>query len=695
MSTRWITGRGFQLAIAALLLAALGLAGCGAGGGSDGDSGPVAGAPADPGVGAPLPPVLPPPVAPVPCLAGPTVGGINVLVSQNVISGVAPLAVFFDATATTSAATTIPFHELEYRWDFKETVAPGNTNWAYGRPGASRGFAQGPLAAHVFETPGTYDVCVSVTDGTSIADGQITITVTDPATQFAGNTLCVSTSGNFGACPGGCAGGNRCEVSNDFDDMINGAAFGNRGAGFKRVLFRSGETFVANASGTLRANGPGHIGAYDAGVRPVIQSPNQIPVIVGHSSNLGFNDWRIVDLDFDGQNLAQNAVFPNGPASRITFLRNRFRNHSLGMQLLPSVVLNPLNTAPNLAPIWNQWAIVDNEFSNFTQNGFLGALNASAILGNRVHPQNTEHAIRLTFGQKVIIAHNELIGSPSGIPASAGASALQVRGVHVTPGSRNTGESANTIPANTFTEQILVSDNKLLGGDPFPTNGAAFVFGIRAVNSPDIVWFRDIIVERNWMVAHRNTGEGAFMQMESTLTTIRNNLFDLDAIPAGATNGMRGIWMTRNGGGAGLATSNVFVYNNSVYSGQADGGSAFVLVDAFGGGNPVVVRNNLGYAPLNIDGATAIVRNPAGVTQSNNSDTVATIQTDPLFAATPPVNPLDWTPQPGSYADGGGAAQGQPSVLPTNVPVFSDYFTACVPDCNSARAGTHIGAVNP
>src|SRR4030067_2638800 len=32
--------------------------------------------------------------------------------------GVAPMAVFFDASGTTSTATTRPFHDLEYRWDF-------------------------------------------------------------------------------------------------------------------------------------------------------------------------------------------------------------------------------------------------------------------------------------------------------------------------------------------------------------------------------------------------------------------------------------------------------------------------------------------------------------------------------------------------------------------------------------------------
>ena len=69
-------------------------------------------------------------------------------------SGVAPLAVFFDATATTATATTRPFHDLEYRWAFSETVGPGIGTWTTGSRAnvSSRNSATGPVAAHVFET---------------------------------------------------------------------------------------------------------------------------------------------------------------------------------------------------------------------------------------------------------------------------------------------------------------------------------------------------------------------------------------------------------------------------------------------------------------------------------------------------------------------------------------------------------------
>ena len=118
-------------------------------------------------------------------------------------SGVAPLAVFIDATGTTSPVTTRPFHDVLYQWDFGDAGSGSWTNTP-NMPNLSRNSASGPLAAHVFETPGTYTVALTALDGTNTASCSVQITVQDPATAFAGNnTRCFSTSGNFAGCPAG------------------------------------------------------------------------------------------------------------------------------------------------------------------------------------------------------------------------------------------------------------------------------------------------------------------------------------------------------------------------------------------------------------------------------------------------------------------------------------------------------------
>jgi len=73
-------------------------------------------------------------------------GGIVLSLVPARTSGVAPLAVFFDASGTTDiGVTTRPFHDLEYTWSFGD---PGSGTWASGaQPGvSSRNSATGPVA---------------------------------------------------------------------------------------------------------------------------------------------------------------------------------------------------------------------------------------------------------------------------------------------------------------------------------------------------------------------------------------------------------------------------------------------------------------------------------------------------------------------------------------------------------------------
>ena len=92
-----------------------------------------------------------------------TGGPIALSLVSSRVSGVAPLAVFFDATGTTASSTPRPFHDLEYRWDFGDV---GSGTWTTGSSAgvSSRNTATGPVAAHVFETPGTYTIARSFPD---------------------------------------------------------------------------------------------------------------------------------------------------------------------------------------------------------------------------------------------------------------------------------------------------------------------------------------------------------------------------------------------------------------------------------------------------------------------------------------------------------------------------------------------------
>jgi len=205
-------------------------------------------------------------------------------------SGVAPLAVFFDATGTTDAVTTRPFHDLFYMWNFGDSDAG---TWSAGsNTSFSKNFATNAVAAHVYDTPGTYTWTMLVWDGTNVDTETGTITVSDPDTVYAGtNTICVSTSGNFTGAPAGCVQVTDSDFDVNLDTYIGTT---------KRVLFRRGETFVSSASVSIADNGPWTIGAFGSGSAKAIvdctQSAGNIITLAG-AAGVYPNDGRVMELD--------------------------------------------------------------------------------------------------------------------------------------------------------------------------------------------------------------------------------------------------------------------------------------------------------------------------------------------------------------------------------------------------------------
>ncbi|MCB0339845.1 MAG: DUF4215 domain-containing protein, partial [Bdellovibrionales bacterium] len=161
---------------------------------------------------------------------------INISLKVTRTSGVAPLAVHFDA-ADTTGTTNSPFRDLIYSWDFGD---PNSGVWSTN--GKSRNSASGPVSGHLYNDPGTYKAKVSVVDQFgNYNEKEIEITVTDANSFFAGTkTTCISTSANFSGCPSG----SQTVTTSSFNTAMNYFDTG------KRVLFRRGETF--NSTGASR-----------------------------------------------------------------------------------------------------------------------------------------------------------------------------------------------------------------------------------------------------------------------------------------------------------------------------------------------------------------------------------------------------------------------------------------------------------
>jgi PKD repeat protein len=238
------------------------------------------------------------------------VGHITIDVETNVVTGVAPLLVYFDAKGTTSDATSRPFIECAFCWHFGD---PSSGNFATN--GYSKNVARGPEAAHLFETPGVYTVTLAVRDplGRVLVHSPITITVSDPEVEFAGtDTICFSTSGNFADAPAGSTHVTTSVVSGIESHVATG----------KRLLLRRGETFSVDSGFNINVAGPGTVGAFGTPSDPKPKLTTTIPAFLISGDPALVDDWRIMDIEVDGLSNANSRIANiQGTGINILFLR--------------------------------------------------------------------------------------------------------------------------------------------------------------------------------------------------------------------------------------------------------------------------------------------------------------------------------------------------------------------------------------
>ena len=529
---------------------------------------------------------------------------------------------FFDATATTATATTRPFHELGYRWDFGD---PGSGVWSTGsRPGSSsRNLANSPVAAHVYETPGTYTVTMTATDGTSTtAESCVQITVQDPEVVFSGaNTRCFSNDNNFAGCPGGA----QTFITSDFDNAINT----NVGPG-RRLLFKRGHTFTANATPTINATGPMTVGAFNTGNDPLVEiSGNVSGIQLSTPQTPALSDVRIMDLEIDGNSGGTtNGVLLNGGINNVLLLRTNIHHIHTGVSGSP-FLLDYFNANNNPGhALWNGLFIVDSRIANTIggQGGnglFLGA-HRYAIMGTvMTDGTGAEHIHRTPYLYKAFIAHNEFSN-----PAP-------------TKGAMKMHATKFTSAPSQQSEMIVVSNNKFTSG----TNGPWTVnMGPQDDQSNELT--RHVIVENNWFAPHASQQIALLIFAQSV--TVRNNIFNL----TGAAD-QRGVDVDR--WGIEPTTMDVHVYNNTFYSSSS---GTFLPVN-FRIGSGHIAKNNLAYAPNS--GSRTMV---SGTGTASNNTSNANILVAPSFASATPSVPADFSLGAGSYAVNAGAA----------VPVFADFL---------------------
>lgn len=605
-------------------------------------------------------------------------------------SGVAPLSVFFDASDTSANTVKRPFHDLEYRWDFgdpKGSMARG-AYWSSGsRPGiSSRNAATGPEAAHVFEVPGVYTVSLTVTDGKNSATNSCgRIVVKDPDIAFAGtDTICVGATNAPVPGKNGCPAGALAAKQSSFPAAIS--SYARTG---KRILLQRGDTFTAATPASLTQTGPGILAAFGVGSAPRVTMTGNTQILVLSSRETpAIKDWRIMDLEFDGQSKSESVgIDTAGGIDQVLILNMNMHDVHVGIVFVDDILSAwYLGSGLTRHTMFDEISIVDSTITPILNSTSGWRIYASATrasiqgntLGNMISERSTgSHVLRIPYMEKGVIANNTV--------ARPGENQLAIK-LHSQGWCESTSPRgkctrydneapppiytyrSNTHPIGIFstlsgyTEKVVISDNKLIGADN------PYTMSIASQNRQSDERLRDIIVERNWFISGKGTQLALYVV--SSDTTIRNNIFDM-------TEGKYKTFINLAPPGTSPPSANVRVYNNTFYGGSAPAisGNEFTGISVDPTSANIAAANNLIYAP-SATNPLIISGNAVGLVSSNNS-TAGQLRTFPGWISSAPRTPSDFRLKANSYA----AGSGQP------VPVFSDFFLRSQPPYNIGATG--------
>lgn len=552
-------------------------------------------------------------------------GAITPVISVNRSTGVAPLAVTFDALGTTAPAlTSLPFGEIHYVWTFGDPA--GGATWAYGtNPGvALKNEAIGPVAAHVFETDGDYTVtcwAFYLDSGGTLHSGSATtsITVTDPDTVFAANTIYISQSG----VP--VPGVNGVPLGANVQQVTTWNTIETLAQTYKRILLRRGDTWVSTVQVSfdqVSRAGPGIIGAYGSGARPLMQMNSDAGAFY-----LGSNcpEWRIMDLEVDAINL-DSRLFSrviSGPARETLFLRCE------------------LKRARDIVNV----------------DSIVGLTFADCVLGPNAN-FGTEYGYGIYSSKNTRLT---ILGTHITQSGGPGAHVCRVQGTVLGVFSNNSMEPRDTAVC-TFTmrgwapytgtewsENNVVTHNYFAGAV-----GTGTTWNAAPQNNESAERIRNFLGEGNFVHAPDSNPAGFSV---ATGLFIRNNIFVTgrnDTVQFYGTNTAGSPYPSQGA-----------IYNNTYYCYASGGsGSAFSFAGTVTGH---ALKNNIAYKP-NVTASVFTNGTGANGTYENNSSDFEVKNTRPWAAVTPGTTPAaaaDYTPN-ASYAVDGGVW----------VPVYKNYLWA-------------------
>lgn len=549
---------------------------------------------------------------------------VNLQVTLTYISGAAPLAVFFDATATTSSVQPEAWRDCIYAFDYGDS---GSGNYTYGAVTHTKNRnLGGPCGGHVYETPGTYTAKVWCYDGQSFSLKSFTITVTDPDVVYSGtNTICCSTSGDFSGAPSGAS----TQTVANFQAAMAYVATG------KRVLLQRADAWQSTANHNLSGTISGaQIGSFGTGTKATVTKTGAHSWITINSS--GISGLTIKDLDLAGGSFsATNGVVVSTGVSIV------------GLTINNCIIGNSSNLlvcsgTGRVDDLTIHKAVIGPVIGGAGYNGIYAQGQRMLILDSTVNDATSaEHCIRLPYVGKGLI-----YGLTATNPA-ANKHAITVRA------PTWAGGAISGLAANTYTEYVVVANSSFSSNTPqictFTPAGSTLDERIRRC-----------VFENNYIYTLGTTAaQGCVLQSFDCVT--RNNVFNL----SGGSSFPIGIATSTT---TAITPSGNISLHDTIY--RSDAATTLTGFSAGAGTLLSVIKNMTMHSPSSTN--TYVISGTGAYAEQGNPTNAQAKTQDPLF-----VGPLT------SYSGFAIGASSPRKNSGVTIPVWSDglwYSRDTTPD---------------
>lgn len=613
------------------------------------------------------------------------ISSLSVTVSVRRVTGVAPFSVHFDATGTTSSVEADSYRKVRYIWGFGETSGPGVAVWSTGaQNGATRNVAHGPIAAHLYEVPGTYTATLWAYDGQTLAGWTQIITVQDPDVVYAGKTMQYSNAGTPSSTQ---------TITSSMDDVI--AMTVTKGAGWRHRL-NGGDTFsvsavanevtnnIRNSDLLIESYGTGNAIISFAGASLTGQSSG---LCVGYSRTPTLARIIIKDITVDGSVCALTSKpwgvrhFTGSDLTVVRLVGNDVKIPYINAYTNLDSYNGDADAAKHGHTHYQGLAIWDCSITNPTSQasssnypyGLYGGMDYGAIQGCNFDlgtgdTNQRSHCLRVVHGFKTVIANNSLKRSGNTQHCLKLHSQTQAT-VEAAPAPGNvwaTSVVGSSSPSAGMSDYVWIADNSLevaysncplAIGAPSNTgnDSAPHVQNVGVVGNVIYSGLNAKMQTAAWFAGHKGLFANNIFRFDTALSTQRVGvaLCDREAIFSGADNA------------AAWQAEDVLVYNNTMYVATASTACAMMAFVSSEAVN-IAVKNNALWAPNDTapsiasgaKGATGTAITAVGYAASNNSSDVQAKQAGSPYSSATPTTLAHFVPVGGSYLLDAGAAVG-------------------------------------